>query len=71
MNFARSVIYTTAPSFPTVAGIRAAYKLMADGETQKVPMTPHHFFKPESADSVRSSVPRQYPTSGQALFQVC
>lgn len=36
MNFARSVIYTTAPSYPTVAGIRAAYKLMASGATQEV-----------------------------------
>jgi 8-amino-7-oxononanoate synthase len=38
MNFARSVIYTTAPSFPTVAGIRAGYKLMSNGDTQKVRM---------------------------------
>lgn len=36
LNFARCVIYTTAPSFPTVAGIRAAYKLMGDGKTEKV-----------------------------------
>ena len=35
MNFARSVIYTTAPSFPTVAGIRAAYNLLRTGATQK------------------------------------
>lgn len=36
INYARSIIYTTAPSFPTVAGIRAAYKLMADGNTKEV-----------------------------------
>lgn len=36
MNFARSVIYTTAPSYPTVAGIRAAYNLISSGATQKV-----------------------------------
>ncbi|KAF5239313.1 hypothetical protein FANTH_10016 [Fusarium anthophilum] len=35
LNFARSVIYTTAPSFPAVAGIRAAYNLMRTGETSK------------------------------------
>ncbi|RYO74618.1 hypothetical protein DL764_010771 [Monosporascus ibericus] len=34
MNFARSVIYTTAPSFPTVAAIRAGYNLLKTGETQ-------------------------------------
>ncbi|RMZ82893.1 hypothetical protein DV737_g1955, partial [Chaetothyriales sp. CBS 132003] len=49
MNFARSIIYTTAPSFPTVAGIRAAYKLMTDGETQKyqenIQHLVKHFFK--------------------------
>ncbi|KAK3317262.1 putative aminotransferase [Cercophora scortea] len=36
MNFARSVIYTTAPSFPTVAGIRAGYNLMSSGATVKL-----------------------------------
>lgn len=49
MNFARSVIYTTAPSFPTVAGIRGAYKLMSDGKTQKyqdnIQHLVKHFFK--------------------------
>ncbi|KAF2770097.1 putative aminotransferase [Teratosphaeria nubilosa] len=48
INYARSVIYTTAPSFPLVAGIRAGYKLMASGETQKyqdnVQRLVRHFF---------------------------
>lgn len=35
-NFARSVIYTTAPSFPTVAAIRAGYNLLKSGATKKV-----------------------------------
>ncbi|KAG6037963.1 putative secondary metabolism biosynthetic enzyme [Claviceps citrina] len=33
MNFARSVIYTTAPSFPTVAAVRAGYNLLRAGAT--------------------------------------
>lgn len=36
INYARSVIYTTAPSFPMLAAIRAGYTLMKDGETQLV-----------------------------------
>ncbi|KAH9845333.1 Pyridoxal phosphate-dependent transferase, major domain protein [Teratosphaeria destructans] len=48
INYARSVIYTTAPSFPLVAGIRAGYKLMASGRTQKyqdnVQHLVRHFF---------------------------
>jgi len=36
MNFARSVIYTTAPSFPMVAAIRAGYNLLKTGATKKV-----------------------------------
>ncbi|POR37430.1 Putative 8-amino-7-oxononanoate synthase [Tolypocladium paradoxum] len=36
LNFARPVIYTTAPSFPTLAAIRAGYNLMESGETQKL-----------------------------------
>lgn len=35
LNFARPVIFTTAPSFPTVAGVRAAYNLLRTGTTQK------------------------------------
>ncbi|XDG09182.1 hypothetical protein ABKA04_008797 [Annulohypoxylon sp. FPYF3050] len=34
LNFARSVIYTTAPSFPAVAAIRSAYNLLKSGATQ-------------------------------------
>lgn len=36
MNYARAVIYTTAPSFPSVASVRAGYKLLSSGATQKV-----------------------------------
>ncbi|KAI1460398.1 putative aminotransferase [Annulohypoxylon moriforme] len=35
LNFARSVIYTTAPSFPAVAAIRSAYNLLKSGATQE------------------------------------
>jgi 8-amino-7-oxononanoate synthase len=36
MNFARSIIYTTAPSFVNIAAIRAAYNLLKTGATQEV-----------------------------------
>ncbi|KAF4997928.1 hypothetical protein FGRMN_3519 [Fusarium graminum] len=36
LNFARPVIFTTAPSFPMVAAIRAGYELMVSGRTIKV-----------------------------------
>jgi 8-amino-7-oxononanoate synthase len=36
MNFARSIIYTTAPSFINIAAIRAAYNLLKTGATQEV-----------------------------------
>lgn len=32
LNFARSVVFTGAPSFPMVASIRAAYQVIAKGE---------------------------------------
>jgi len=35
LNYARCVIYTTAPSFPAVAAVRAGYKLLSSGATQK------------------------------------
>ncbi|KAJ6442337.1 class II aminotransferase/8-amino-7-oxononanoate synthase [Purpureocillium lavendulum] len=35
LNFARPVIYTTAPSFPMLAAIRAGYNLMESGHIQK------------------------------------
>ncbi|KAI0159186.1 5-aminolevulinate synthase [Pestalotiopsis sp. NC0098] len=34
-NFARSVIFTTAPSFPFVAAIKSGYKLLEAGETEE------------------------------------
>ncbi|KAH7372243.1 putative aminotransferase [Pyrenochaeta sp. MPI-SDFR-AT-0127] len=45
MNFARSVIYTTAPSFPTVAGIRAAYNLLRSGKTKMAQDNIQHLVK--------------------------
>ncbi|KID94116.1 Pyridoxal phosphate-dependent transferase, major domain protein, partial [Metarhizium majus ARSEF 297] len=42
LNFARSVIYTTGPSFPSVACIRAAYNLMRNGETTKLQNSIQH-----------------------------
>ncbi|KAF5554277.1 pyridoxal phosphate-dependent transferase major domain-containing protein [Fusarium mexicanum] len=35
LNFARPIIFTTAPSFPMVATIRAGYQLMESGRTQQ------------------------------------
>jgi 7-keto-8-aminopelargonate synthetase-like enzyme len=35
-NFARSVIYTTAPTFPMVAAMRAGYELLRTGATEQV-----------------------------------
>ncbi|KAF4336977.1 pyridoxal phosphate-dependent transferase major domain protein [Fusarium beomiforme] len=36
INFARPIIFTTAPSFPMVAAIRAGYELMESGRTQQL-----------------------------------
>lgn len=36
INYARSLIYTTALGFPFLASIRTAYELLAEGETQHV-----------------------------------
>jgi 8-amino-7-oxononanoate synthase len=36
LNFARPLIYTTAPSFPMLASIRAGYKLLTTGKTREV-----------------------------------
>ncbi|KAG5923790.1 hypothetical protein E4U53_003524 [Claviceps sorghi] len=68
MNFARSVIYTTAPSFPTVAGIRAAYKLLRDGKTQiyqdRIQHLVRHFFQ-----SLQSN-PHWAKASAQGILEV-
>lgn len=81
LNFARSVIYTTGPSFPSVACIRAAYNLMRNGETTKVKyltMTIYSEFPPScypasqlmsvAANNV-SLVTKQHPASREALFR--
>lgn len=36
INYARSLIYTTALGFPFLAGIRTAYELLSSGETEPV-----------------------------------
>lgn len=36
INYARSLIYTTAMPFPTLASIRTAYELMSRGDTEPV-----------------------------------
>lgn len=36
INYARSLIYTTAMSFPALASIRTAYEFMANGHTEEV-----------------------------------
>ena len=35
-NFARSVIYTTAPSFLFIAAIKSGYALLQSGHTEEV-----------------------------------
>ncbi|KAF7513295.1 hypothetical protein GJ744_009716 [Endocarpon pusillum] len=39
INFARGIIFTTAPGFPTVAAVRSAYTLMATGQTMQAQET--------------------------------
>lgn len=36
INYARSLIYTTALGFPFLASIRTAYEMLAEGETEEV-----------------------------------
>lgn len=40
INYARSLIYTTALGFPFLASIRAAYELLSSGETELVSRLP-------------------------------
>ncbi|PVH95311.1 5-aminolevulinate synthase [Periconia macrospinosa] len=55
-NFARSVIYTTAPSFIVAASVRAGYKLLKDGQTEAgqkhIQHLVKHFFKTITADPI-------------------
>lgn len=39
INYARSLIYTTALGYPFLASIRAAYEMMAEGETEPLRQT--------------------------------
>ncbi|KAH8889180.1 PLP-dependent transferase [Thozetella sp. PMI_491] len=45
VNFARPVIYTTAPSFPILATIRAGYNLMESGQTNELQDRVQHLTK--------------------------
>lgn len=36
LNYARGIMFSVAPSFPMLASIRAAYKLLKTGQTQQV-----------------------------------
>ena len=36
INYARSLIYTTALGYPFLASIRAAYEMLAEGETERL-----------------------------------
>lgn len=47
MNFAPSIIYTTAPSFATVAAIRASCSMLTSGATKKVSSQISLFFYAE------------------------
>ncbi|KAI0165410.1 putative aminotransferase [Hypoxylon sp. FL1284] len=55
-NLARSVVFTTAPSFPFVASIRASYALLKRGETQqtqnRVQYLVRHFFETVTSHSL-------------------
>lgn len=42
INYARSLIYTTALGFPFLASIRTAYELLASGETESVSHPVHY-----------------------------
>lgn len=39
INYARSLIYTTALGYPFLASIRAAYEMLAEGETEPLRQT--------------------------------
>lgn len=43
INYARSLIYTTALGFPFLASIRTAYELLASGETDSVSVLVHMY----------------------------
>ncbi|EZF68426.1 hypothetical protein H105_08947 [Trichophyton soudanense CBS 452.61] len=45
LNFAGSLVNTTAPSFPSVAVVRAVYNLMRTGSTQKAQDNMQHLVK--------------------------
>ncbi|KAK8041287.1 Aminotransferase [Apiospora phragmitis] len=55
-NFARSIIYSTSPSFPFVAAIKSGYKLLRDGHTEEAQERIQHlvrfFFETLTSHSV-------------------
>ena len=42
VNYARSLIYTTALGYPFLASIRAAYELLSEGQTEHIRQTLQH-----------------------------
>ncbi|KAK2596768.1 hypothetical protein QQS21_006163 [Conoideocrella luteorostrata] len=56
INFARGFIYSTAPSFPMVAAIRAGYKLMMTNQTQplqdRIQQLVKYFFRTLEANPI-------------------
>ncbi|KAI4262491.1 MAG: hypothetical protein L6R42_002333 [Xanthoria sp. 1 TBL-2021] len=55
-NFARSVIYTTAPTFPVVCAVRSAYNLMRAAQTkasqENIQRLVKHFFIAIATDAI-------------------
>ncbi|VUC30986.1 unnamed protein product [Clonostachys rosea] len=45
LNYARPVVFTTAPSFPLVAAMRAGYNLLRSGATEKAQANIQHLVK--------------------------
>ncbi|PYI10713.1 PLP-dependent transferase [Aspergillus sclerotiicarbonarius CBS 121057] len=45
INYARSLIYTTALGFPFLASIRTAYELLAEGETEELQRNLQHLVR--------------------------
>ncbi|RAL02659.1 aminotransferase class I/II-fold pyridoxal phosphate-dependent enzyme [Aspergillus ibericus CBS 121593] len=45
INYARSLIYTTALGFPFLASIRTAYELLAEGETEELQRNLQHLIR--------------------------
>ncbi|KAK7930975.1 aminotransferase [Apiospora marii] len=65
MNFARSIIHTTAPSsFPTISAVRAGYNLMKAGATTKSQVV-----RQEHQGQLLLDVARSTPNNGLLLLR--